>query len=59
MTSGGPGFASDVLVYAMYREGFVYFNAGYSGAITMVFFFFLLALTLTQIPPFDQRVHVR
>ena len=59
LTSGGPGFASDVLVYAMYREGFVYFKAGYSGAITMVFFFFILALTLTQIRLFEKRVHYR
>ncbi|MEM8663260.1 MAG: sugar ABC transporter permease, partial [Pseudomonadota bacterium] len=30
LTKGGPAFASDTLVYAMYREGFVYFKAGYS-----------------------------
>ena len=59
LTNGGPGFASDVLVFAMYREGFVYFKAGYSGAITMVFFFFVLALTLTQLRIVEKRVHYR
>ena len=57
LTNGGPGFASDVLVFAMYREGFVYFKAGYSGAITMVFFFFVLALTVTQLRFVEKRVH--
>ena len=59
LTNGGPGFASDVLVFAMYREGFVYFKAGYSGAITMVFFFFVLTLTLTQLRIVERRVHYR
>ena len=59
LTNGGPGFSSDVLVFAMYREGFVYFKAGYSGAITMVFFFFVLALTLTQLRIVEKKVHYR
>jgi multiple sugar transport system permease protein len=59
LTNGGPGFASDVLVFAMYREGFVYFKAGYSGAITMACFFFVLALTLTQLRIVEKRVHYR
>jgi multiple sugar transport system permease protein len=59
LTNGGPGFASDVLVFAMYREGFVYFKAGYSGAITMVFFFFVLALTLAQLRLVEKKVHYR
>jgi len=59
LTNGGPGFASDVLVYAMYREGFVYFKAGYSSAITIVFFLFVLALTLVQLRLFERRVHYR
>ncbi len=59
LTNGGPGFASDVLVFAMYREGFVYFKAGYSGAITMVFFFFVLTLAMTQLRIVEKRVHYR
>lgn len=59
MTNGGPAFASDTLVYAMYREGFVYFKAGYSSAITVVFFLFVLTLMLVQFRLLDRRVHYR
>lgn len=59
LTRGGPAFASDVLVYAIYREGFVYFKAGYSSAITMVFFVFVLLFTLAKFRLMESRVHYR
>ncbi len=59
LTRGGPAFASDTLVYAMYREGFVYFKAGYSSAITMVFFACVLLLTLVQFRVLNRWVHYR
>ena len=59
LTEGGPAFASDTLVYAMYREGFYYFKAGYSGAITVVFFACILALTLVQFRIVNRWVHYR
>jgi multiple sugar transport system permease protein len=59
LTQGGPGFASDTLVYAMYREGFVYFKAGYAAAISIVFFICVLLLTLTQFRVLERRVHYR
>ncbi|GGK45560.1 carbohydrate ABC transporter permease [Salinarimonas ramus] len=59
LTDGGPAFASETLVYALYREGFVYFKAGYASAITMVFFAFVLALTLLQFRILERRVHYK
>jgi len=59
LTRGGPAFASDTLVYALYREGFVYFKAGYASAITVVFFAFTLVLTLAQFRLLERRVHYR
>lgn len=59
MTQGGPAFASDTIVYALYREGFVYFKAGYASAITVVFFAALLLLTAVQIALVERRVHYR
>lgn len=59
LTKGGPAFASDTLIYAMYREGFVYFKAGYASAITMVFFAFVLILTVAQVRVVERRVHYR
>lgn len=59
LTKGGPAFASDTLIYAMYREGFVYFKAGYASAITMVFFVFVLLVTLAKVRLIERKVHYR
>ncbi len=59
MTKGGPAFASDTIVYALYREGFVYFKAGYASAITVVFFAALLLLTALQLALVERKVHYR
>ncbi|WP_121062319.1 carbohydrate ABC transporter permease [Chachezhania antarctica] len=59
LTKGGPAFASDTIVYALYREGFVYFKAGYASAITVVFFLALLLLTALQVWVIERRVHYR
>jgi len=59
ITQGGPAFASDTIVYALYREGFVYFKAGYASAITVVFFTALLLLTAAQLLLVERRVHYR
>jgi multiple sugar transport system permease protein len=57
LTRGGPAFASDTLVYALYREGFVYFKAGYASAITVIFLVVLVILTLIQVRVLERRVH--
>ena len=59
LTKGGPAFASDTLVYALYREGFIYFKAGYASAIAIVFFVILLVLTLAQFFLTERKVHYR
>lgn len=59
MTKGGPAFASDTIVYSLYREGFVYFKAGYASAITVVFFTALLLLTAIQLVLVERKVHYR
>lgn len=59
MTDGGPAYASDTIVYALYREGFVYFKAGYASAITVVFFLALLLLTAIQMLIVERKVHYR
>jgi len=59
LTRGGPAFASDTLVYALYREGFEYFKAGYASAITMVFLVIMVVLTLAQFRVLERRVHYR
>lgn len=59
LTGGGPAFASDTLVYALFREGFVYFKVGYASAITVVFFVFVALLTFVQYGLLQKRVHYR
>ncbi|WP_086348333.1 carbohydrate ABC transporter permease [Candidatus Enterococcus clewellii] len=48
MTAGGPGRATNVLVYNIYNEAFVKFNFGYASAIAMVLFVIVLSITIVQ-----------
>lgn len=48
MTAGGPGRATNVLVYNIYNEAFVKFNFGYASAIAMVLFVIVLSITVVQ-----------
>jgi multiple sugar transport system permease protein len=57
LTKGGPNKASEVLLHAMYLEGFTYFRIGYSAAITVVFLAMVLALVLIQTQLIERRVH--
>lgn len=48
MTGGGPGRATNVLVYHIYNTAFIEFKFGYSSAIAMVLFAIVLVITLIQ-----------
>lgn len=48
MTQGGPFDSTNVLVYAIYKNAFEYFNVGKASAIAYVLFFIILVLTLVQ-----------
>jgi multiple sugar transport system permease protein len=57
LTQGGPNHASDVLLYTLYRESFVYLRTGYGAAVTVVFLAIVVSLTLVQARAMDRRVH--
>jgi multiple sugar transport system permease protein len=57
LTQGGPGHASEVLLHTLYRESFEFLRAGYGAAITVVFLFIAVTLTLIQARLIDKRVH--
>lgn len=57
LTKGGPGNASEVLLYTLYRESFEYLRTGYGAAVTIVFLTIVIALTLIQARVMDRRVH--
>jgi multiple sugar transport system permease protein len=55
MTQGGPGQATDVLNFEIFRQAFVYFHAGYASALSMVLFLVLVIITLLQVLYFRNR----
>jgi len=57
MTRGGPMGASEVLLYAIYLEGYQYFHMGYAAALTLVFLVFVLVFSVVQTFALDRRVH--
>jgi len=57
LTKGGPGHASEMLLYTLYRESFDYLRAGQGAAIAMIFLGLVVALTLTQARFMDSKVH--
>lgn len=48
MTNGGPGRATNVLVYHIYNLAFIYFKFGYASAVAMLLFVIVLAITILQ-----------
>ena len=48
MTQGGPLDSTNVMVYAIYKNAFEYFNIGKASAIAYVLFFIIIGLTLIQ-----------
>ncbi len=57
MTEGGPVDATTTLIYYLYQEGFVAFNAGRAGVASMVLFLTMLAFTIVQMRTSERSVH--
>ncbi|WP_062211800.1 carbohydrate ABC transporter permease [Aureimonas sp. AU12] len=57
LTEGGPNKASEVLLFTIYQEGFVYLRVGYASAMTVVFLAILIVLMVIQYRVLDRRVH--
>lgn len=45
LTDGGPNYASTVIVYQIYLEGFQRFNMGYASAMSLVLFVMIVLVT--------------
>lgn len=48
MTKGGPGTASNVLVYYIYKSAFSFYNMGYAASMSWILFAILLIITVIQ-----------
>ncbi|MGV3553330.1 carbohydrate ABC transporter permease [Rhizobium sp.] len=57
LTQGGPGRASEMLLFTLYRESFQYLRTGYGAAVAVVFLVIVVALTLIQARVLDKKVH--
>jgi multiple sugar transport system permease protein len=57
MTRGGPMGSSEVLLYAIYLEGFQYFHLGYAATLTLIFLAFTLVFSIAQTFILDRKVH--
>jgi len=57
MTRGGPVDATNTLIYYVYEQGFVAFNAGRGAAASIVLFVAMLIITLVQLRYSERKVH--
>lgn len=55
LTKGRSG--SETLLYALYLEGFEYFDTGYAAALTLLFLVLILILSIGQTLKLDRKVH--
>jgi ABC-type sugar transport system permease subunit len=56
---GGPDKAAETIGYYLYVQAFAFFHAGYAGAISVVLFLIILAITALQVGVFSRRVFYR
>ncbi|MDX9861508.1 MAG: sn-glycerol-3-phosphate ABC transporter permease UgpA [Rhodospirillales bacterium] len=57
VTSGGPAGATNILVYKVYRDGFLGLDLGGSAAQSVVLMVIVIALTVVQFRYIERRVH--
>lgn len=49
MTRGGPGNATELLVYKLYRDGFIHLNTGYASAQSFIIFIVISIAAIIQL----------
>lgn len=57
LTDGGPVDATNTLIYYVYEQGFVAFNAGRAAAASLVLFVIMFGVTVFQLRFAERRVH--
>ena len=57
MTEGGPVNATNTLIFFVYEQGFVAFNAGRAAAAALVLFVIMFGVTLLQLRQGEEKVH--
>jgi sn-glycerol 3-phosphate transport system permease protein len=57
VTQGGPGGATNILVYKVYQDGFIGLNLGSSSAQSIVLMSLIVVITLLQFKYVERKVH--
>ena len=57
ITKGGPAYATNIMVYKVYNDGFVGMNFGSSAAQSVILMLVVIALTVLQFKYIERRVH--
>ena len=57
VTKGGPGKATEILVYKVYNDGFVGLDLGSSAAQSVILMIIVIGLTVVQFRYIERRVH--
>lgn len=58
-TQGGPGQATNLLVFNLYKDGFIGMDTGFASAQSIVLLIFVATLTFLQFRYVGQKVHYR
>lgn len=56
VTKGGPGNATEIMVYKLYKDGFIGLNLGASGAQSVILMALVIGLTVLQFRFAEKRV---
>lgn len=59
VTKGGPGDATNIMVYKAYKDGFIGLNAGSSGAQSVILMALVIGLTMLQFKYAEKKVTYR
>ena len=59
VTKGGPGQATEIMVYKLYKDGFIGLNLGSSGAQSVILMAMVIALTVLQFRIAEKKVTYR
>jgi sn-glycerol 3-phosphate transport system permease protein len=57
VTQGGPGGATNILVYKVYQDGFIGLNLGSSAAQSIVLMSLIVVITIFQFKYVERKVH--
>lgn len=57
VTQGGPANATNILVYRVYRDGFIGLNYGSSAAQSVILMIIVMLLTIIQFKYIEKKVH--